>query len=480
MGQNARILVVEDDAAGLERLKLALNEGGYSVETASTGAEGISRSRRSAFDLVVTDLCLPDMRGFEVIASIKEVDATTEVIAIADRGSVGVATEAISAGAFYVVEKPFELACLRLLVERALERRSLAAEGQRLRDTLGARSRSAAVGSVTPTAVRPAPRPAPRTSCTEIIGRSEAMRDLLAMIESVARSDANILIVGESGTGKELVADAIHARSLRATHNFVKVNCSALPHDLIENELFGHVRGAFTGAAEDKRGLIASAAGGSLLLDEITELPLDLQPKLLRVLQERQYQRLGSEKVVGADFRLLTSTNRRPAEALEQGLLREDLYYRIATITIEVPPLRERSADLQMLADLMMKRYAERYSKPIDGFTPAAYATLASHDWPGNVRELEHVVERAVLLARGRVIEAADLQLGNRRESRRALAWGLSSSAQQRWAPLATAPDDVVSGAGEGFCVPFGMALDEVERRVIANTRRGSIKAVSD
>lgn len=252
-----------------------------------------------------------------------------------------------------------------------------------------------------------------RNEYFNIIGASKQMQMIYETIESVAKSDANVLIVGESGTGKELIANAIHYNSLRAKKPFIKVNCAALPKELIESELFGHTKGAFTGAHADKDGLVQHAAGGSLLLDEIAEMPVELQPKLLRVLQERSYRRVGSEKTYAVDFRLITSTNRPPADAIRDGLLRDDLFYRISTITIHVPPLRERVEDTQLLAEHFLKMYARKYSRPISGISQAAYARLFAHTWPGNVRELQNVLERAVLLAKGNKIEPIDLPFDN-------------------------------------------------------------------
>jgi transcriptional regulator with PAS, ATPase and Fis domain len=235
------------------------------------------------------------------------------------------------------------------------------------------------------------------------------MQNLYDIIESVAESDANVLVIGESGTGKELVGSAIHARSHRAKQPFMQVNCAALPKELIESELFGHTKGAFTGAASDKVGLIGRAAGGSLLLDEISEMPLELQPKLLRVLQERVYYRVGSEKPLSADFRLISATNRNPLDAIRDGHLRDDLYYRLNTIELHVPPLRERIEDIPHLADYFLQRYAERYQRQLQKFSQEAYEQLYNYHWPGNVRELQNAIERAVLLCKGEVIDTQHL-----------------------------------------------------------------------
>ena len=453
MKRENRILVIDDEPTVTDGLKLYLNDIGYRVETASSGEQGLALFRRGEYDLVVTDLALPDIEGFDVLKQVKEKDPTVEVIMITGYGSVDRAVEAVKAGAFYFVEKPFEPEGILMLIERALDRRALKADAERLRDRLRGRD-----------------------AYFDIVGRSKAMQDIFEMIESVAKSDANILIAGESGTGKELIANAIHYNSLRAKQNFVKVNCAALPKELIESELFGHTKGAFTGAAREKEGLIGAADGGSLLLDEISEMPVELQPKLLRVLQERHYHRLGSEKAVKVDFRLITATNRIPQEAIKEGLLREDLYYRISTITIEVPPLRKRVEDIQLIADYFLKRFREKYHKDVTGFSQDAYDVMFNYEWPGNVRELENAVERAVLLSPGPEITASRLPLEVTAAQRvlasvpAAIATGSGAAPPVTMAaPPAASTDTAAPGSG-GFHVPPGMTLEEIERNVIYQT----------
>jgi two-component system, NtrC family, response regulator AtoC len=329
---------------------------------------------------------LPDMDGLEVLRHMKDARPTTEVIVVTGYGSMQKAVEATKAGAFFFVEKPFDFEELQLLVDKALERRELVAETANMRRQLSTRA-----------------------EYYNIIGSSKPMQTIYETIESVAKSDANVLIVGESGTGKELIANAIHYQSLRSKKPFIKVNCAALPKELIESELFGHTKGAFTGAHADKEGLVQHAAGGSLMLDEIAEMPIELQPKLLRVLQERSYRKIGSEKTYAVDFRLVCSTNRPPADAIRDGLLRDDLFYRISTITIHVPPLRERSEDIQLLTDHFLHMYAQKYERPITGVSQAAYQRLFSHAWPGNVRELQNVIERMLIRCRTEVIGVEDV-----------------------------------------------------------------------
>jgi DNA-binding NtrC family response regulator len=417
------ILVIDDEESILDSLRLNLTQSGYGCTTARNGQEGIALFENGDFDLVLCDLQLPDMSGTDVTRRLREQRESIEVIIISGYGSVANAVAATKAGAFHFVEKPFEFDALQVLIERALERKTLIEESDQLRRTLQQ-----------------------RTTYSDIVGRSKQMQNIFEMIEAVAKSDANILIVGESGTGKELIANATHFNSHRAKGPFVKVNCAALPKELIESELFGHTKGAFTGASRDKEGLIARANGGSLLLDEIAEMPLELQPKLLRALQERVFYRLGSERPVEVDFRLICSTNRNPPEAVRAGMLREDLYYRISTITIEVPPLKERAEDVQLLADHFLRTFATKYNKPVHGFSQAAVSSMYNYHWPGNVRELESAIERAILLSKGELIEPTDL-------------------------PFAALETPAMSAAhNNDFHVPQDMKLEEIEREVIYQT----------
>lgn len=382
----AKILVVDDDPYTLEFLQFALEGEGYDIATATLGGEAIQMAERERYDLMLVDLRLPDIDGLEVLRRFKEITQDAEVIVISGQSSMDVAIEATKLGAFYFINKPVALDTLSPLIARALQLSGSTKEVQQLRKKLTARS-----------------------TYEEIVGSSRAMQDLYEIIDSVAPSDASILIIGESGTGKELIANAIHYNSQRSKKPFIKVNCAALPKELIESELFGHTKGAFTGATSEKAGLIAQSDGGSLLLDEIAEMPLELQPKLLRVLQEKVYTKVGSERPQKVDFRLIAATNRDPAEAIEKGMLREDLYYRINTITIRVPPLRERADDIIHLAEHFLKQFAEKYQRPVKKLSQEAYARLFSHPWRGNVRELQNAIERAVLLCKGDTIQASDL-----------------------------------------------------------------------
>jgi DNA-binding NtrC family response regulator len=422
--KEVRILVVDDEPMMADSLKQNLAEEGYTVDTASNGAQAIELFDGSGHHIAVVDLQLPDkdIDGMDVLRHIKDTRPSSEVIVMTGYGSVERAVEATKAGAFWFLEKPFDFDVLLPLVERTVERRELIAETESMRRNLST-----------------------RTEYFNIIGASRQMQQIYETIESVAKSDANVLIVGESGTGKELIANAIHYNSLRAKKPFIKVNCAALPKELIESELFGHTKGAFTGAHADKDGLIQHAEGGSLLLDEIAEMPVELQPKLLRVLQERSYRKLGSERTYPVDFRLISSTNRLPADAIRDGLLRDDLFYRISTITIHVPPLRERTEDIQLLAEHFLRDFAKKYHRAIGGISQAAYQRLFGHTWPGNVRELQNVMERAVLLAKSSKIEPVDLPFDN-----------------------GSLPEK--NAAGAGWDVPPNMTLEEIEKFVIERT----------
>lgn len=387
-------LVIDDDRLTLDLLSFILKSEGFEVDTEETAEKGLERLTSREYDIVLTDLNLPDVSGIEMVRKTKEISPATEIIVVTGEYSVEKALEATRVGAFDYVVKPVDQEKLLVGIKNAVElkKKSLvnarqAREIEELRGKLSS-----------------------RTSFEGIIGSARSMQNIYEIIENVAESDANILILGESGTGKEVIANAIHYKSHRAAKPFVKVNCSALPKDLIESQLFGHIKGSFTGAQADKVGFIGQTVGGSLLLDEIGEMPIDLQPKLLRVLQEKVYYRVGSDKPQEADFRLICSTNRSPFEAIQDGNLREDLYYRINTIEIKIPPLRDRMEDVPMLAEHFLELYSEKYDREHMKFSQAAYDQMLGYNWRGNVRELQHVIERAILLSRSNTIETLSLQ----------------------------------------------------------------------
>src|SRR5678816_1264777 len=389
-----RVLAIDDEPAMTEWLKMVIEAEGYEVRTALIGTRGEEIFKQWRPDVVVTDLMLPDLDGVQLLRRLKEIDPSPEVIVISGQGTIHRAVEAGQAGAFFFLEKPVSQDGLMDMIRRALEQTQEKAEHQQLKEQIRG-----------------------QYSFANIVGKSKKMKDLFELIESVAASDANILIQGENGTGKELIANAIHHNSNRVRGPFIKINCAAIPNELIESELFGYRKGAFTGAVTDKVGLFEMAEGGSLLLDEIGEMPPYLQTKLLRVLQEREYRPIGTDRLVRVDFRLICATNIDLENALREGRLREDLYFRINTITLKVPPLRERTEDVPLLCDYFLDKFRQRYAKNVKTLAPSVYHLLIRNRWPGNVRELENAVERAVLVAKGTEVTVGDLPESIREES---------------------------------------------------------------
>jgi DNA-binding NtrC family response regulator len=381
----SRILVIDDEPSVTDALSFVLTELGHVIDPAKSGGEAKELLKGSPYDLVFTDLRLPDTSGIDLLAHIKSDTPDTEVVVMTAHGSLDIAIEAIKRGAFYYIEKPFTPNLVTTLVERALQFEAMKRENRSLK--------SALMGD---------------GDDFGIIGRDPKMRQIHAVIRTAAPSDASVLIEGESGTGKELIASAFHFQSSRAELPLTRINCAAIPQELIESELFGYRKGAFTGADRDKRGLIEATAGGTLLLDEIAEMPIHLQTKLLRVLQERTLRRLGDEKEISVDFRLVSSTNRDTTEMIREGTLRKDLYFRISTIKVKSPPLRERLDDVPLLANRFLEHYADKYKKRIGEISTPAFASLMRYDWPGNVRELESVIEHAVLFATGDKLRPED------------------------------------------------------------------------
>ena len=368
----ARILTVDDENTITIGLELLLSDHGYEVDTASTAAEAETLLARRWFDLVFLDLRLPDADGITLLEHIKRTAPETEVVLMTAHGSLDVTIEAIKRGAFYYLEKPFTFEQILVLTERALQFKAMKVENQ-LRKT----------------------KPIKVGENFNIVGNNSRLRQVRGVIRTAAPSDASVLIEGESGTGKEMIATALHAQSQRAGRPFIRINCAAIPSTLIESELFGYRKGAFTGAHNDRRGLIEATAGGTLLLDEIAEMPVYLQTKLLRVLQERTVRRLGDEREIAVDFRVISSTNRETSQMIREGSLRSDLYFRLSTVVIKVPPLRERLDDLALLSETFLLRLSRKYKKRLRGISHAAYSVLMHYTWPGNVRELESVIGRA-------------------------------------------------------------------------------------
>jgi two-component system, NtrC family, response regulator HydG len=373
-----KILVVDDEPSVTGSLELILTDAGYQVVTAHSVADAIESLTKTPVDLVITDLRLSDASGIDLILHIKRTTPDLEVILMTAYGSIDVTIEAIKAGAYYYLEKPYTPDRLYALVDRALQLTALRHENESLKRTLAGDGETFGM-----------------------IGRDTRMCQIFETIRTAAPSDASVLIEGESGTGKELVATAFHTQSQRAAGPFIRINCAAIPSELIESELFGYKKGAFTGADRDKRGLIEAANQGTLLLDEIAEMPTHLQTKLLRVLQERRLRRLGDEHEIAVNFRLVSATNRNTQALLDEGVLRKDLYFRISTIKIKVPPLRERLDDVPLIAGRFLKRFNEQYGKGIRDLGPDTVMRLVRYDWPGNIRQLESVIERAVLFCSG-------------------------------------------------------------------------------
>jgi len=373
-----KILVVDDEPSVTGSLELILSGAGFEVLTARSFADSTKILKHTQADLVITDLRLSDASGIDLIKHIKRNTPDVEVILMTAYGSLDVTIEAIKAGAYYYLEKPYTPDRLFTLVDRALQLADLRHENETLKRTLAGDSETFGM-----------------------IGRDPKMFQIFETIRTAAPSDASVLIEGESGTGKELIATAFHTQSQRASGPFIRINCAAIPHELIESELFGYKKGAFTGADRDKRGLIEAANQGTLLLDEIAEMPTHLQTKLLRVLQERRLRRLGDEREIDVNFRLVSATNRNTVALLDEGLLRKDLYFRVSTIKIKVPPLRERLDDVPLIASRFLKRFNEQYGKNIRDISPDTVMRLVRYDWPGNIRQLESVIERAVLFCSG-------------------------------------------------------------------------------
>src|SRR5712692_3675220 len=411
----ARILVV-DDAEKLRRvIELQLATAGFEVDKAGSAEEALKMVERA--DLVLTDLRLPGMDGLELLAAIRRQNMRSPVIVMTAFGSIEVAVEAMKTGATDFLLKPFSLDHLMAVVHKALEVRALRDENRQLREELGR-----------------------RYTFDNIIGRSAPMQEIFATISRVAPTRATVLLAGESGVGKDLIARAIHFHSPRRDRPFVKINCTAIPENLMESELFGYEKGAFTGAAQSKPGKFEQADTGTVLLDEIGDVPASIQVKLLRVLQEREFERLGSNKTVHTDVRVIAATNQDLRAALEQGTFREDLYYRLNVVPISIPPLRARREDIPFLAEHFVRTFGADNASPVQSITEAAIKKLTEYHWPGNVRELQNVIERSLVLCSGTTLDAGDIK-------------------------LETAPRTRAQ-TGEHL-LPDGMTLDEYEQSII-------------
>ena len=410
-----RILVVDDEEKLRRVIELQLSTAGFDVDKAASAEEGLKLVERA--DLVLTDLKLPGMDGLALLAAIRRQNTRAPVIVMTAFGTIEIAVEAMKAGAVDFLLKPFSLDHLMAVIYKALEVRALRVENRQLREELGK-----------------------RYQFDNIIGRSPAMQEIFATIERVAPTRATVLLAGESGVGKDLIARAIHFHSPRRDRPFVKINCTALPENLMESELFGYEKGAFTGANTTKPGKFEQADTGTVFLDEIGDVPGAIQVKLLRILQEREFERLGSNQTRHIDVRVIAATNQDLRAALEQGTFREDLYYRLNVVPLNIIPLRERMTDIPFLAEHFLCKYAAEAGNKITGITPAAMGKLSAYHWPGNVRELENVIERSVVMCTGDRLDAADIKLDNAPRPR---------------------------SAGGDFSLPPGMTLDQYEQELI-------------
>ncbi len=386
---DARILVVDDESSMRDLLAITLRQAGWEVAQADGGEAAIAALEDETFDLVITDLRMRRVDGLGVLRSVKERSPRTMVIVITAYASTETAVEAMKLGAYDYITKPFKLEEIRLTVEKALERKRLEDENIALRRQLR-RERG----------------------FENFVGRSPRMLEVFDTIRKSAHSHSTVMITGESGTGKELVAQAIHQESPRRAGPFVSVNCGAIPEGLLESELFGHVKGAFTGAVSTTQGLFAAADGGTLFLDEVTELPAPVQVKLLRAIQEREIRRVGDTRDTRVDVRLIAASNRDLARAVADGVLREDLYYRLNVIPIHLPPLRERREDIPLLVAHFIQKLGRELGRKVTGVSPAAMTVLEGYHWPGNIRELENVIERAIVLGGGEVLDVDALPVG--------------------------------------------------------------------
>jgi len=383
-----KVMVVDDTEGIRDLLSAILQREGYEAILKSSAAELTASFNQPQPDIILLDLVLPDGDGLDLLPQIKKQWPDTEVIVLTGHATFDAAVEATKRGAYHFQNKPFDTKTLLLSVQRALEHKRLNEEASSLRKALATMSGGAAP-----------------------IFQSLAMKTIVRTIEKLAPSDMSILITGESGTGKEVIADLIHNLSPRSKGPLIKINCAALPRELIESELFGSVKGAFTGANMDREGLFKQAEGGTLLLDEISEMPVDTQSKLLRVLQEKEVRPVGGRTSYKSDCRIIASTNRQVDEAVKSGKLRDDLRYRICADTVHLPPLRERREDITPLATAFLKRYGSQAGREITGFTPEAADALRAFDWPGNVRQLQNEIQRAVLMCEGSVVDLRDLSI---------------------------------------------------------------------
>ncbi|MDQ7064806.1 MAG: sigma-54 dependent transcriptional regulator [candidate division KSB1 bacterium] len=428
-GPKPRILIADDDASVRESLKIILQEqGNFDIVLAETGRHAWEQLQSRRIDVALLDLMFDDLSGLDILSLAQEQRLDTEIILITGRGTIETAVEAMRRGAFDYLTKPVDGQEIQRVLKHALEKRALVDRTRSLETQLAGLSRYEG-----------------------LLGKSAAMQQLYRTLESVAPTDASVFITGESGTGKELVARAIHNKSRRVRGPFVAVNCAALPANILESELFGHVRGAFTGAIRDRTGYFEQADGGTLFLDEIAEMPIELQAKLLRVLETQSFRRVGGQKDTCVDVRIIAATNQPARAAIDERRLREDLYYRLAVIEIELPPLRQRREDIPIIAQAFLTTFAEAVNKPIRSISTPAMQRLLNYPWPGNVRELRNAIERAVILCHSEQIEPDDLP----------------PALNPAGAPVPAPQPD---GGDDLLVVPLGTPLADVEKQLILRT----------
>jgi two-component system, NtrC family, response regulator HydG len=417
----AKILIVDDEPAHRQMIRAVLETEGYAIEEAGDGKEALDCVKKRFYDLILMDIRMSKMSGIEALKEIKLINPGIAVIVMTAYASVSTAVEALKSGAYDYLTKPLDIDELKILVTKALHHQKLEEENINLKQILS-----------------------DRFNFSSIIGRSNAMVKLLETVALVSPSEATVLIIGESGTGKELIANAVHLNSPRKDQPLIKVNCAALPETLLESELFGHEKGAFTGALNRRQGRFQLAHRSSIFLDEISEMSQTTQAKILRVLQEREFEPVGGTQTIRVDVRIIAATNKNLEEEIRSGRFREDLYYRLKVVTVESPPLRARREDIPLLAEFFLKRYAEKNRRLIKGFSPRAMDILIRHDWPGNVRELENLIERGVILVRGEIITPKEL-------------------------PEDFIPKDLMASTSSSDVIP-GRTLKEVEKEMILRT----------
>jgi DNA-binding NtrC family response regulator len=460
--KQAKILIADDEAAITTGLSAILEDAGYAVDVVADGQKALDKLGAERYGVVLADLKMPKLDGLALLRELQQREIPTECIIITGQATVDSAVQAMQQGAYDYIEKPLnaeKLNRLKALIPKALDKYQVQQKNRELSSKLEG-----------------------LTHYGELTGQSESMRSVYQVIEAVAPSTASVLILGESGTGKELVARALHQKSDRARGPFFALNCAALPKEILENELFGHEKGAFTGSTNEKPGAFEMSSGGTIFLDEMAEMAPDIQVKLLRAIETRQVRRLGGKKEINVDIRILAATNKNLQKAIADGELREDLYYRLAVVEIDLPPLRERAQDIQLLANEFLARFAQQNGKSVTGFDDAAWAWLMSYHWPGNVRELKNAVERAVIMSRGTTIGPNDIiprHLRSTGEMPAALTIPVGATAAEARQQLVLRTFASTSGDAGRTAKVLGLSEQEVRTEMLALVRADGTGAAS-